>query len=234
MTTPDIAAMDEVLTVLDEFAAREAAMKEEEARRTLEHPNGVVVLEDQVWNQNTWRTLEEEWIDIDHGLDESPRCKTAMCFAGWRAELDPDVEWLVTPRKLYEARKRTIAASIALRAAEKAERESGFQPSGQEDALRASSEWRDARNALGGLLEEANLLVEVGDKTRDTFSVETWAQNRLGLAQAQADALFAGSNELAALHEVVDQLRENPEAYIDDVADDEPDEDDYEDEDEDA
>lgn len=190
-TTPDIDAMDAVLAVLDELA-------QQSNRRTLEHPNGVTVLEEQVWGQGNWRSIFDE--GLQPLADAAPTCGTAMCFAGWLAELDPSVQWLATPRGVYEARLAEVQTRTVLR-----------QARGTEDEADAKRAFYLARDRVSGLLTRPDVVVVEGGAQ---IGVGEWATERLGLVESQADALFGGSNSLEDLRRIVDRLREDPEAYV--------------------
>ncbi|WP_109523608.1 MULTISPECIES: hypothetical protein [Nocardia] len=43
------------------------------------------------WDQTFYRTVDVE--EVVHADNGAPVCRTALCFAGWVVQLDPDVDW---------------------------------------------------------------------------------------------------------------------------------------------
>lgn len=204
-TLPDIAAMDAVLAVLDELAQSQLN------RRTVEHPNGVVVVEEQSWRQGIWRAVYDGG-QLTPLTDGTPKCGTAMCFAGWLAELDPSVRWYTTPRELYEAEQALTQTRAAVRAASlriTTASDADLQTARDMLAEARLAHERAAQHLADLQLRPDVLVVEGAGES----SVGMWATGRLGLTETQADRLFSGSNDLRDLHRIVDRFRTDPEAY---------------------
>ncbi|MFG1796736.1 hypothetical protein [Nocardia sp. NPDC049149] len=43
------------------------------------------------WNQDVYRAVDVD--AVIHADTGAPVCRTALCFAGWVVQLDPDVDW---------------------------------------------------------------------------------------------------------------------------------------------
>lgn len=121
------------------------------------------------WNQDTWR------------------CSTSMCLAGWVGELG-GATWLTD--------------------------HDGRTPDGGEvltaDGLGLGLTAHDLVKAVG----ETAVISWLDAEVRDAVGVAEWARRRLGLREDQAAELFEGSNTLADLKAMRDRLAADPSADL--------------------
>ncbi|WP_225728878.1 MULTISPECIES: hypothetical protein [unclassified Nocardia] len=120
-----------------------------------------------VWDQWVYRE-----VDI-HGLvyadNGATLCRTAMCFAGWTVELDPDVGWV------YDTMSLRIAGLV--------------NTSGRQQ-IRVNPDLTTALDLATG----------------QHLIARDYAQRRLGLTSRQATELFAATNTVDDLAEIIDRI----------------------------
>lgn len=194
-----------------------------------------------LWEQGTWRQIlqnEEEMetyadeIESDgrgdlHTLQqqinqmaafkqdtENPTCGTAMCFAGWVAELS-GADWVIDAsamrRKGVDLRPSEIAAWSSVLFVSHKEVEELTR--GDEDVYDRVREIEDGTFTMDSM--DKNLRVFSKERgftaeTHRTMSAEAYASLKLGILNNPdldiRDELFGGSNRLKDIREILDEL----------------------------
>lgn len=172
-----------------------------------------------LWNQEAWRTTLE-WAEVGNAKDEikkllayeadltNPACGTAMCFAGWTAELT-GADWVADATFIKGKDSRIIGPSVehilitreqgeaALTQAEEHLNEDGDL---DEIWIRELEEW------IG--VELLEILAERGFKpeTHMLTNVESYALMQLGMLHGDWIGLFSGSNDLEEIRVRLDTM----------------------------
>lgn len=150
------------------------------------------------WGQENWRSIH---------TGDGERCRTAMCVAGWVCELDEDVMWMIrsetymqTVRECMAATERvqTIRAQIAAAPTVSDPKlyDEFFRVGKLADELYEQIEW----------MEEHEDRVMTHEGTM--FEARAYAQERLGLNDFEASALFSPLNTLIDIQRVRTEIFE--------------------------
>lgn len=160
-------------------------------QRTMDH----ITAHQEAWNQGSWRQFQEN----------DNACGTAMCFAGWAAQLDEGI-WLtdvLSPegwylREEYSTYLLATPAEVAM-------------AKNNEDSVQHELFWVNPTADMLTLND-----VQTGTSWMPIISAKTRARLRLGLTMDTCNILFNGDNTLDDLQEMTcDLLRGNNVEYGD-------------------
>jgi hypothetical protein len=187
---------------------------------------------DGLWNQGVWRETPGQNSLEDFALspeerqmvrellgtnpNEDPQCGTAMCFAGWTAQLAEDgAQYLWPAGKTWEQIEPVVDQMDVSYSSVK---ELVVLPADHKYDLDKLDDLTTAKTPDG----------------RQTVYVWQYAQLALDVSADDADALFGGDNDLEAIEAMVQRLIDGlpavePDDPEDDEDDDEPDDDEDED-----
>lgn len=155
----------------------EYRVMEEAAREglTLDQVNAANELDG--WSQGAWRT--RVW--------EGDRCQTALCFAGWAAQIDATKRgeggWVIEDSVFVQGRDEAGAY--------------GVMPGWAAECLVARED------------DNRNTVIHNSELPDDVYVVQAEARARqvLGLNAGEADELFHGGNSFSKVREIVMRLR---------------------------